>query len=92
MSTSTPDPKADSPDPKAYWLANSKLVASLLIVWAFVSFGLSILFVEPLNAYSLGGFPVGFWFSQQGSIYVFVALVFVYARLSDRIAKRFGVD
>ena len=64
----------------------------LLAVWAMVSFGLSILFVESLNAYRLGGFPLGFWFAHQGSIYVFIALILVYALLADRLARRYGVD
>jgi len=76
----------------AYWRANLRAMAILLAVWFFASFGLGILFVEPLNAFSLGGFPLGFWFSQQGSIYVFVALIFVYARWMDRIDSKFGVD
>jgi putative solute:sodium symporter small subunit len=79
-------------DPKGYWRANLRLVAILMVIWAFVSFGLSIFFVEPLNAVHMGGFPLGFWFSHQGSIYTFIVLIYVYARLSDRIAERFGVD
>ena len=75
----------------AYWRANLRVMAILLSVWFAVSYGLGILFVEPLNQFSLGGFPLGFWFSQQGSIYVFVVLVFVYAKWMDRIDARFGV-
>ncbi len=63
----------------------------LLAIWFVASFVLGILLVEQLNEYHLGGFPLGFWFAQQGSIYVFVVLILVYAVLSDRIAKRFGV-
>jgi len=80
------------PDPRGYWRANLKLVAGLLVVWAAVSFGLSIVFVEPLNEVHVGGFPLGFWFAHQGSIYTFVVLVFVYARASDRLARRYRVD
>jgi len=78
--------------PRAYWRANLRLVFALLVVWAVVSFGLSIFFVEPLNEFRLGGFPLGFWFAHQGSIYTFVVLVWVYALVSDLLAKRYGVD
>ena len=92
-SEAAPEPtdKPELADPKGYWLANLRLVIALLVVWAFVSFGLSILWVEPLNAHRLGGCPLGFWFAHQGSIYVFLVLIFIYARLSDRLAERFGV-
>ncbi len=63
---------------QAYWQKNLKLMAVLLSIWAVVSYGCSILFVEALNAIKIGGFPLGFWFAQQGSIYVFVALIFIY--------------
>ncbi|MAG33974.1 MAG: hypothetical protein CL908_24100 [Deltaproteobacteria bacterium] len=76
----------------AYWRANLRVMAILLTIWFIGSYGLGILFVEPLNRFSLGGFPLGFWFAQQGSIYVFVALVLIYARWMDRIDARFGVD
>ena len=79
-------------DPEGYWRANLRLVGRLLCVWALVSYGLGILFVEPLNAIRLGGFPLGFWFAHQGSIYVFIILIWTYARLADRLAERYGVD
>ena len=82
-------PKAD---PEGYWRANLVLVARLLCVWALVSYGLGIFLVEPLNTIRIGGFPLGFWFAHQGSIYVFIVLIWTYARLSDRMAERFGVD
>ena len=82
----------DAAAARAYWAANLRLIFSLLAIWACVSFGLSIFWVEELNAFSLGGFPLGFWFAQQGSIYVFFLLILFYAFASDRIAKRFGVD
>ena len=63
----------------------------LLAVWFSVSFGLGILLVEPLNQFKLGGFPLGFWFAQQGSIYVFVVLILVYAVWMDRVDRRHGV-
>lgn len=79
-------------DPDGYWRANLRLVARLLCVWAVSSYALGIFFVEPLNTIQVGGFPLGFWFAQQGSIYIFIVLIWTYARLSDRMAERFGVD
>ena len=79
-------------DAGGYWRANIRLAALLLVIWAVVSFGLGIVFVEPLNAFHLGGFPLGFWIAQQGAIYVFIALIWVYAWASDRLARRYGVD
>ena len=64
----------------------------LLVVWFVVSYGLGILLVEPLNRFHLGGFPLGFWFAQQGSIYVFVILIWIYARSMDRIDRDHSVD
>ena len=75
-----------------YWRANLRILLILLAVWFTVSFGLGILLVEPLNALRLGGFPLGFWFSQQGAIYVFIVLIWVYARWMDRIDREHGVD
>lgn len=63
----------------------------LLSIWAVVSYGCGILFVEQLNAISIGGFPLGFWFAQQGAIYVFVALIFVYFVLMDKLDKEYDV-
>lgn len=79
-------------DASGYWRANVRLVSTLLVVWAVVSLGLSIVFVEPLNAWHLGGFPLGFWFAHQGSIVTFVVLILVYAVGSDRLARKHGVD
>jgi len=64
----------------------------LLSIWFVVSYLLGIVFVEPLNQFYLGGFPLGFWFAQQGSIFVFIVLTFVYAFVMDRIDRRHGVD
>ena len=75
-----------------YWRTNLRLVASLLVVWFLVSFGLGILLVEPLNAWRLAGFPLGFWFAQQGSIYVFIVLIFVYAVAMDRLDRHHGSE
>ena len=81
-----------TPDPRGYWRANLRLVSLLLVIWAIASFGLSIIFVEPLNETHLAGFPLGFWFAHQGSIYVFILLLVAYALLADRIARKYGVD
>ena len=75
-----------------YWRANLRIVATLLSVWFGVSFGLGILLVESLNRIHVAGFPLGFWFSQQGSIYVFIVLILVYARWMDRIDREHGAD
>lgn len=76
----------------AYWKANLTLVLSLLAIWFAVSFGCGILFVEYLNQFRFFGFKLGFWFSQQGSIYVFVILIFVYVWQMNKLDKRYGVD
>ncbi|MGC6417417.1 MAG: DUF4212 domain-containing protein [Bradymonadia bacterium] len=81
-----------SPDIKrAYWRANLKLMSLLLFVWAAVSLGAGILFVDQLNTVSLSGFKLGFWFAQQGSIYTFLVLVFVYVALVNRLERKFGL-
>ena len=77
---------------EAYWRANIRLVLKLLAVWFLASFGLGIIWVEPLNAFSIGGLKLGFFFAQQGSIYVFVVLIFVYARCMNRMDHEYGVD
>lgn len=78
-------------DNHAYWRANLKVGAVLLAIWFVVSFGFGILLVEPLNRIPLFGFKLGFWWAQQGSIFVFVVLIFVYAALMKRIDRRYGV-
>ena len=77
---------------KAYWRANIRLLLILLTIWFTVSYGFGILLVDWLNRFSLFGFKLGFWWAQQGSIYVFVILIFVYVALIGRIDRRFGVD
>jgi putative solute:sodium symporter small subunit len=67
-------------------------VGVLLAVWFTVSYGFGILLVEPLNRIRVGGFQLGFWFAQQGSIYVFVLLILVYVRLMNRLDREFDVD
>jgi putative solute:sodium symporter small subunit len=75
-----------------YWKRNLRLMVTLLVIWFTVSFGFGILLVEPLNEIVIGGFPLGFWFAQQGSIYVFLLLILVYALRMDRLDAEFGVD
>jgi len=74
-----------------YWKANLTLLVILLSIWFIVSFGLGILLVEPLNTITLGGYKLGFWFAQQGSIYTFIALIFIYAYLMNGLDKRYDV-
>lgn len=76
----------------SYWRANLRLMISLLVVWFLSSFGCGILFVDYLNQFRLFGFKLGFWFSQQGSIYIFVILIFVYVWRMNKLDKRYGVD
>ena len=74
-------------DSKAYWSATLRLLIVTLVIWFIVSFGAGILFRDALDGIYLGGYPLGFWFAQQGSIYIFVALIFWYARRMDRIDR-----
>lgn len=77
---------------KRYWHENLRYLAILLGIWFVVSYGFGILLVDQLNAIKLGGFKLGFWFAQQGSIYVFVLLIFIYVRLMNRLDKKYKVD
>lgn len=89
------EPASDQPDParlRAYWRANLRYVAALLAVWALVSYGAGVWFADALDAYRIGSAPLGFWMAQQGSIYVFVALIFAYVWLMNRLDRRFGVE
>lgn len=73
-----------------YWRANLKYLFILLSVWFIVSFGAGILFKDLLDQFRIGGFKLGFWFAQQGSIYVFVILIFVYIHLMNKLDKKYG--
>ena len=75
-----------------YWRRNLSLVVKLLMIWFVVSYGFGILLVDVLNQIPLGGYKLGFWFAQQGSIYVFVALIFYYAKKMGDLDREFGVD
>lgn len=76
---------------KAYWAAVLGLLAKVLIIWFAVSFGAGILFADVLNNIKLGGYPLGFWFAHQGSIYIFIALIFYYAKAMNKIDRQFDV-
>jgi putative solute:sodium symporter small subunit len=84
---STPQDKS----PAEYWRRNLRLMVILLSIWFVVSYLFGIILVTPLNAISLGGYPLGFWFAQQGSMYVFVVLIFVYAKKMNTLDKEFDV-
>ena len=77
---------------KAYWKENIRYVLILLVIWFLVSYGAGIIFKDALNSVRIGGFKLGFWFAQQGSIYVFVILIFVYVRLMNKLDKKYGYD
>ena len=74
--------------PRDYWKANLKLLTILLIIWFLISFGFGIILSDFLDQFSLGGFKLGFWFAQQGSIYGFVILIFAYVFAMNRIEKK----
>ncbi|WP_430905427.1 DUF4212 domain-containing protein [Maribacter sp. 2-571] len=76
----------------AYWKENIRYLGILLAIWFAVSYGAGILFKDTLNQFKIGGFELGFWFAQQGAIYVFVILIFVYVRLMNRLDKKYGYD
>lgn len=76
---------------KGYWSATLGLLGKIMAVWFLVSFGAGILFVDVLNNIKLGGYPLGFWFAHQGSIYIFIALIFYYAKAMGDIDRRFDV-
>lgn len=77
---------------KRYWRTNLRYLAILLSIWLLVSFILGILLADFLNTYHIGGFPLGFWFAQQGAIYFFVILIFVYVYLMNKLDKAYEVD
>ena len=76
---------------QAYWKANLKLVTGCLVVWFIVSYGFGILLKDQLNAISIGGYDLGFWFAQQGSMYIFVILIFFYASRMKKLDRKFDV-
>tara|TARA_B100001559_G_C16495106_1_gene620334 strand:+ start:98 stop:358 length:261 start_codon:yes stop_codon:yes gene_type:complete len=74
---------------KDYWRANLKILIILLSIWFMVSFGFGIIFSDLLDQYQIGGFKLGFWFAQQGSIYLFVVLIFIYVYLMNKLDKKY---
>lgn len=82
---------AQDANSQAYWKATIGLLTKILIVWFVVSFGAGIMFADLLNTIHFGGYPVGFWFAQQGSIYIFIALIFYYAKKMGDIDRQFDV-
>ncbi len=77
---------------RAYWRKNLIFVTALLTIWFIVSFVLSIVFVDDLNEIRMGGFRLGFWMAQQGSLYIFVILIFVYVWLMNRLDRAYGLE
>ncbi|MDP6377675.1 MAG: DUF4212 domain-containing protein [Pseudomonadales bacterium] len=84
--------QSDTDRHQAYWRANLRLAAVLLVIWFTVSFGFGILLVEELNQFAFFGFKLGFWWAQQGAIYVFIVLIFIYAWRMKKIDHRHSVD
>lgn len=82
----------DKNNARAYWKENIRYVLILMAVWFVVSYGAGIIFKDALNEFRLGGFKLGFWFAQQGSMYVFVILIFIYVRLMNKLDKKYGYD
>lgn len=80
-----------SKDMKQYWRENLRYLAILLFVWFLVSYGFGIFFADALNSMKIGGAKLGFWFAQQGSIYVFVVLIFVYVSLMNKLDEKYDV-
>lgn len=77
---------------RRYWRANLRLVAACLVVWFIVSFGFGILLAAPLDRFSISGVKLGFWFAQQGSIFIFIGLIFFYAWRMNRLDREHDVD
>ena len=77
---------------QSYWKSNIRILAALLTIWFLASFGFGILWSDTLDEIKIGGFKLGFWFAQQGSIYVFILLIFVYVFLMNRLDKKYRKD
>ena len=82
----------DEQERRSYWRHNLTLLAVLLSIWALVSFGAGIFFADALNEVEIAGFPLGFWFANQGSILVFLALIAVYVWRMDKLDRKYGID
>ena len=91
--TQVDDDRAEaSPAGIGYWKENLKIIWPLLVVWFVVSFGFGIILVDLLNEIQIGGYKLGFWFAQQGSIYVFMILIFIYTRQMAKLDRKYGLD
>ena len=88
----SPTDSSGNRNTEAYWRANIRVLCSLLAIWAFVTFGCGILMGPWLDQFQLGGFPLGFWFTQQGAMLFYVALIFAYHLWMRRIERAYGVD
>lgn len=86
------DDDKKSQEAGAYWRENTRLLKMLMAIWFSVSFGAGILFRDFLDQFMIGGFPLGFWFAQQGSIYVFIVLIFYYAWKMKKIERKYDLD
>jgi putative solute:sodium symporter small subunit len=76
----------------SYWQDNLRIITICLVIWVVVSYGFGLVLVEPLNAIRLGGYKLGFWFAQQGSIYTFFGLVFWYSFKMNQLDKKYGIE
>lgn len=76
----------------SYWKQNIRYVLILLAIWFLVSYGAGIIFKDALDTIKIGGFKLGFWFAQQGSMYVFVIIIFIYVSLMNKLDKKYGYD
>lgn len=82
----------DEQQARAYWQENIRTIMQLLVVWFIVSYGFGVLFVDLLDTIAVGGFKLGFWFAQQGSMYIFLILIFVYAKRMNTIDEKYDVN
>jgi putative solute:sodium symporter small subunit len=82
----------DEQQARAYWQENIRTIMQLLVVWFIVSYGFGVLFVDLLDTIAIGGFKLGFWFAQQGSMYIFLILIFVYAKRMNTIDEKYDVN
>ena len=85
-------PPLNEAQAREYWRRNLSLMIKLFVIWFVVSFGFGILLVDVLNQFQIGGYKLGFWFAQQGSIYVFVGLIYIYAVRMAALDREFGVE
>lgn len=82
----------DSEKAQAYWRENTSIIVKLLAVWFIFSFGCGIIFINELNSIEISGVKLGYWFAQQGAIYVFIILIFIYVRVINKLDEKYGVN